>query len=429
MILLGLAITTFSFGQNNKQKFVSIDIDNFWVSYDKIIATSDSIQQYKYLKEYYLDKATDGLKSLIEAKRYTEKDFINAINKYPKFWNSIRQNTYKINDVETEIEASIQKLREVYPNLKSSTIYFSIGGFRSNGTIQGNKVLISCEMALSNKMVNTEELPESLQTFYKLFNPLDNIALLCTHEYVHTQQKMPLDNLLCNTLYEGVAEFTSCFATNKPSNTASFDFGKKNEELVKTKFIEDLFIPDRMNNWLWGQNLNELKERDLGYYIGYRICENYYAQAKDKKKAIKDMIELDYTNDKAIENFVDKSRFFSQSIKNINRNYEKLRPKVLGIVQFKNGSKNIKSGLTQITIRFSKTMSKNNTGIDFGELGENYCPKISPQGRIWSEDGKTWTFEADLKPNQRYQILISNNFRTEKGIRLKPYLIDITTTN
>jgi hypothetical protein len=49
--------------------------------------------------------------------------------------------------------------------------------------------------------------------------------------------------------------------------------------------------------------------------------------------------------------------------------------------------------------------------------------------RFFGEDGKTWTFAADLKPNQHYQIFIENNFRSENGRRLKPFLIDFKTTD
>jgi hypothetical protein len=71
---------------------------------------------------------------------------------------------------------------------------------------------------------------------------------------------------------------------------------------------------------------------------------------------------------------------------------------------------------------------KYNTGIDYGPLGQEYFPKIDTK-REFADDGKSWTFEADLKPNQQYQILISTNFRKENGIRIRPYLIDFKTAN
>ena len=35
-----------------------------------------------------------------------------------------------------------------------------------------------------------------------------------------------------------------------------------------------------------------MTKTDLGYYIGYKICESYYQSAKDKKQAIKDILEI-----------------------------------------------------------------------------------------------------------------------------------------
>ena len=414
-------------GQGSIQQFVATDIDNFWVAYKKINSTKDSVLQYQYLKELYVDKGTAGLNSLREVRRYTDKEYVDAILNYPKFWASIKANTLKVKQSYPEIAADIEKLRKAYPSLTPSTIYFSMGVFRTGGTTQANRVLIGCELSLADKKTITNELPAWRQPFYKLYNPLADLALLCTHEYIHTQQKEMVDNLQCNALREGIAEYISCLVTNKPSNTPSFEFGRANEERVKQKFIEDLFLPERMYSWMWGENRNEFKVRDLGYYIGYRICENYYQQATNKEQAIKDLIELDYSNDDALGTLIDKSAFFSKSIAKINEEYEASRPKVVSISPIINGAKDAKPGLTKITVTFSEPLNGRNTGIDFGPLGQDHCPAIKPE-RTWSADNKTWTFEADLKPGKRYQILISENFRKENGVRLKAYLIDITTT-
>ena len=37
------------------------------------------------------------------------------------------------------------------------------------------------------------------------------------------------------------------------------------------------------------------------------MCENFYNQAENKSLAIKKMIELDYTNETDVEDFVEKS--------------------------------------------------------------------------------------------------------------------------
>ncbi len=227
-------------------------------------------------------------------------------------------------------------------------------------------------------------------------------------------------------LYEGVAEFVSCKVTGKKSNSTAIEFGKANQTKVINQFVLDLFLMSNNYNWLWGANRNELKIRDLGYYIGYEICERYYTLSKDKTQAIRELIELDYTNEKEVERIVDRTKLLPKTLKELYKDYEKQRPKVVAMSPFKNGSRDVKSGLTKITINFSEPLNGHHDGIDFGDLGQEHCPKINPEKK-WSDNGKSWTFEADLKPNQHYQILISNNFRKQDGVRLKPYLIEFRT--
>lgn len=425
---LTLIITKISFGQTFQQKFVTDDIINFWNAYQKITLTKDSSQQYQFLLDDYINKGTEGLKSLIKVRHYTEKEFIDAINNYPNFWASIKENTLTVQNLITEIETDILKLKQAYPALKPSTIYFAIGAFRTGGTAQGNKVLLGSEMALADSSIVIDELPTRLKSYYKEYQPRKNLAFTCTHEYIHTQQKEMVENLLSMCLYEGVAEFIASSVTGKKSSSPAIEFGKANQDKVVKQFVADLFTMSNNYNWLWGENKNDFKVRDLGYYIGYEICERYYNSSKDKAKAIKDLIELDYTNEKQVERIVNSTHFLPKTLTELNKNYEKQRPRVISIQPFKNGSKNVKSGLTKITVTFSKPLNGYNTGIDFGPLGEEAIPKITKE-RIWAKDAKSWTFEADLKSNKHYQILISNNFRVKEGSRLKPYLIDISTTH
>ena len=428
LVIIISCLTAFSFAQKFNQTFVSTDIDNFWIAYDKIVLTKDSIKQHSLLKELYLNNGSEGLKRIMEVRNYTDKDFIDAINKYPKFWNSIRLNTLKAKSLYPKINSDIQKLKKAYPDLKPSTIYFTVGAFRTGGTTQGNKVLIGSEVSLANKSTIIDELPSWRQPFYQSQTPINEIALLCTHEYIHTQQKEIVHNLISMCLYEGVAEFISCKVTGKKSDAPAIEFGKANQKIIVEKFVSDLFIMTNNYSWLWGENRNDLKVRDLGYYIGYEICERYYNISKDKKKAIKELIELDYTNEKEVERIVDITKLLPKTLEELNNDYEKQRPTVIQITPFENGSQIVKSGLTKITIIFSEPLVKYNTGIDFGPLGQDCFPTIKPE-KFFGEDGKSWTFEADLKPNQHYQILIENNFRKENGVRLKPYLIDFKTVD
>lgn len=421
-----LIFSNFIFSQELKQEFFSQDIENFWEAYDKITSTKDTLLQQKYLKELYLDKATDGLKSLIVVRNYTQKEFLDYINNSPKFWNSIRNNTLNISKRYLEIETEVRKLKSHYPELKPMPIYFSIGAFRTGGTIYENKVLIGSELSLADENTITDELPEWRKPFYQIYkNPIQDLALLCTHEYIHTHQNRPVDNLLSNCIYEGIAEFISCEVTGKKSTTPAIEFGKANESEVVKQFVEDLFTGENVYNWMWGENQNHLKVRDLGYYIGYEIAERYYNQSSDKKKAIKDLIELDYTNENEVEKIVDATELLPKSLEELYADYENIRPKVVSVTPFKKGKK-IKPGIVQYSLTFSEEMDTNYRGFDDGPLGENHVYTF--KNIIgWSNNNKTITLEIEVKPNYKYQTLITNSFRNKRGIRLKPYLIEFET--
>lgn len=418
---------TNSFCQVLEQKIVTTDIQNFWKAYDKIVTTRDSTLQYKYLNQFYINKRSRGLKKIMTLKNYTPKKYIDAINQYPLFWQSIRQNTNNVEQKIPDIELAINKLKTFYPELKKVPIYFTIGVFRTNGTAKGKDLLIGSEMALTDSKINYSELPENLHFYYSNFTKsFETIDLLCTHEYIHTLQKEIVENLLCASIYEGVAEFISTKILGKPSNSPAIEFGKQNKEKVKSKFEEDMFNPNKINNWLWGQNRNALKERDLGYYIGYSICEINYEMAENKNKAIKEMIGLDYNNDKQISTFADRTKFFSDSLKNLESKYEKSRPMIISISQFENGSQSVNPNLKQITLNFSTSMNKEIRGFDFGPLGEKVILMVK-KVIGFSEDGKSFTYEVELKPNKRYQAMVTNRFIGTNGIPLKPFVIDVKT--
>jgi hypothetical protein len=420
-------ISGFCYGQQFRQEFIDTDIANFWRAYDKIVVEKDTVKQLQVLQREYIDKATPGLKSLMLVRRYSAKEYWDAIRKYPKFWESIRGNTMSVAKHLPEIDSDIKKLQRLYPALKPVPIYFAIGVFRTGGTAHEGKVLIGAEASLADQKAIIDELPDWRKPFYSGNNPVSGLALLCTHEYIHTQQNELVENLLSKCLYEGVAEFVSCLATGKPSAVPAIAFGKANEKTVVARFVQDMYKMTYDYDWIWGENTNDLKVRDLGYYIGYEICERYYDQATDKSKAVAELISIDYRDEAAVERIVDASKLFPKPIAQLYAAYEAQRPTVIGVSPFESGS-TIRPGFTKITVRFSEPLNGQHTSVDLGPLGQDAFPALKGD-RIWSADRKSWTIEADLKPNKKYQILISNNFRNADGTRLKPYLIEFETAN
>jgi len=112
-------------GQQKESNVITTDVDNFWIAYDLIKQESDSLKQLKLVEELYLTKGTPGLEGIIQARRYTPEEFVDMINHYPKFLESVKPNTTKAAQLSKDLEKGINKLRDIYPELKPAKIYFT----------------------------------------------------------------------------------------------------------------------------------------------------------------------------------------------------------------------------------------------------------------------------------------------------------------
>ncbi|MDA3616490.1 hypothetical protein [Polluticaenibacter yanchengensis] len=422
-LFLAIGLVSASFCQS--QRIITTDVDYFWKAYDKVSGVKDSALQASLFKTWFIDKASKGQQALFEVRNYQPEQYRNAINNYPAFWSSIRKNTLKARSFEKEIRSNIAKLKALYPPLRLSDIYFGVGVFRTNGTIKNDMVLIGTEMALSDKTVNIDNVPQHVKEFNRQNTPINDIGLLCTHEYVHTQQNLPVDNLLSYCLYEGIAEFVSTFAINKPSYAPAIRFGADNYEKVRNQFEEDIFITGRTYHWLWSSN-QIFGFRDMGYSVGYEIAQRFYRQAADKKAAIKQLIELDYTDEAEVALVVNESHYLSKPLEQLYMEFEKNRPTVLKVEPAFNDQNLVNPDTEIVTLFFSEPMDIKVRGFDFGPLGENNVLKV--QEIIgFSEDKKRFSFKVKLEPGKEYQSLATNRFMSEKGYPLKPFLIHFRT--
>ena len=411
------------------QKIIDDDIYRFWNAYDKIILEKDSVKQIDLINSLYIKNSTPGLNGIMRARNYTAEEFVYAINHYPKFWNSVRQNTLKSRQFSKEIKKGINKLRKIYPDLKPKNIYFEIGILKTNGTIIDDMALIGTEVALSDQSTITSEFDKKYPHLRSYFdtNPINNVVFLNVHEYIHTQQNTSIGNtLLAQTVLEGVAEFLAEISLNRKSPNPQINFGYKNEEEIKAEFEKEMFS-SYFGNWIWNNPNNKFGMRDLAYFVGYAICKKYYNEAVDKKKAIKEMIELNYNKENELIYFVDKIKYFTKPLSYYKTEFEKTRPKILEIKEFSNYSQSVSPKTQTITLMFSKPMNINARGFEFGPLGEKNVLRVQ-KVLGFSNDKKSFSFEVKLEPNQRYQS-IATNFRDEKNLPLTPFLIDFKTSN
>jgi hypothetical protein len=415
--------------QNRSTEFVSTtDVYRFWEAYDQIVATDDTSNQRTLLRSLYLEPGTPGLNALRERRGYTEDVYLEAIRSYPQFWASVRKNTLRSSELAGGIDAGVAKFKDLYPAMKPAQVYFTIGALYTGGTTLDSLVLIGAELALADSSVVTSELPERLgENLSRFFatNPINDVVLLNVHEFVHTQQNSNGYDLLSQCLYEGVAEFVSVLALETESAVPAVDYGQQNTEVIRTAFAKQAGSP-HWNDWLYNDFGNDFGVRDLGYYMGYAMCESYYDQAADKQAAIARMIELDYTDTTAVETFINESGYFDEPVDSLKADFERNRPYVTGIREVRAGSmESVDPGLTQLTVEFSEPMSTRFRNQRYGPLGaDGVLPVRSLQ---FSPDKQSIVIGVDLEPGRRYQLQLTDQYRSLDGRVMQPYLIDIQT--
>lgn len=314
-LLLGLMILALpGLGQGDTPDAVeSSDIDRFWSAYDRIIATPDDTERQRILERTFLAPGTAGLKAFMRAKGYDAACYLDAIKRYPKFWNSVRAGTLALKRRGDEFAPGIARFRALYPALRPAEIYFTIGCLRSSGTTLDDKVLIGAELAGGDLHTDVSELPErmsrSLGTYFRS-EPGKQLVLLNVHEYVHTQQKGPGPHLLAQAMYEGAADFVAEQITGHLPALPYTTYGPPNEAALKREFRARMHDPD-WSGWLYNGPGNAHGVGDLGYYMGYAIMRDYYRRAPDKPRALAEIIELDYRDGAAVEAFLERSGFYA----------------------------------------------------------------------------------------------------------------------
>jgi uncharacterized protein YjaZ len=117
------------------------------------------------------------------------------------------------------------------------------------------------------------------------------------HEYIHVQQFPALDDdehptLLERSLIEGGAELGAELISGEPAEVASASLRaatQGHEKEIESAFVADEDQTD-LSKWLDNSTLE--KQGDLGYWVGYRIVKSYYQHAADKRRALREIIEM-----------------------------------------------------------------------------------------------------------------------------------------
>lgn len=266
-------------------KIVTSDINNFWEMYDVYKTTGKT----EDIQKLYFDRRSAGLDAFTKVRVINAGLMEKAIKLYPEYLESIRDNTLKLSGIKEKIIGYFTELKEIYPDVYFPDVYFTMGCFNTGGTAKGRMLLIGAELMCADDNSPKDKLNNWLKGNIGNF---DNIEQIVMHESIHTMQTLKQRNLLGAAILEGACDFIASMVTGYEQNSAHYIYGSKYEKGLWREFKKEM-NGDDYSRWLYSGNNSIGRPSDLGYFIGYKICEAYYENADDKKQAVKDIIEVE----------------------------------------------------------------------------------------------------------------------------------------
>jgi hypothetical protein len=281
-------------------QLVTSDIDLFWRAYD--LAAQDTAHAEQIYQREYFDKGSVGLHDYFRYKIKTAKLFVKNQRAKAKYYRAIRPTTLRIATMTPQIRAGFVKLKELYPKARFPNVYFVIGRWNSGGTASGNGMLIGADQEVATA---TTPLGELNLWERNNIGKLSGLPVLVAHEHIHYIQKASNDpSLLHGAVLEGMADFIAELATGELFNARLHTYGRAHEKEIWADFSKEMG-GSNWKNWIANSDQETAdKPADLGYFVGYKICQSYYQEMADKKQAVHDILNI--TNYPA---FLAKSRY------------------------------------------------------------------------------------------------------------------------
>jgi uncharacterized protein YjaZ len=284
-----------------KALLVTSDIDNFWRAYDLAAKEAAPEKKREIFQREYFDKGSKGLEDFTKARIHSADALLAEIARRPLFYASIRQQTLKVSAMSGNIQTSFRNLKKLYADAVFPDVYFTIGRLTSGGTTSKNGLLIGTEMYGRSKATPTAELNNWLKEVLK---PIDALPAIVAHEIIHFQQKSTMSpKLLARSIDEGAADFIGEMIAGQTINPHLHTYGNPRERQLWEEFRQEMQAAN-YTKWLYNGGSAKDRPADLGYYMGYKICESYYKNAKDKRLAIKEILAI-----KDFDKFLQDSRY------------------------------------------------------------------------------------------------------------------------
>jgi hypothetical protein len=254
------------------------DVDLFYSIYDSAGGApgADALQRY-------IEAGSDGVRQFVPHRIKSAEALAKTIADNPTIYEKARTCMAALPAVSARLAIVFKKLAAIDPEAIFPPVTVLIGRNNSGGTTGKSGVLIGLEVVCRSDWLQT-----SIE---------DRLVHLIAHEYAHLQQfpeggedTMP-DTVLKQSLVEGVAELIAELTSGEASESHLQRWTQGRQREIGEGFLSDVDGTD-LKPWLYNGVGTPEKPGDLGYWVGYGIAKSYYTHARDKRAAIKTLLEL-----------------------------------------------------------------------------------------------------------------------------------------
>jgi hypothetical protein len=255
------------------------DVDLFYRIYD----TAGGAPSADALQHDYIDAGSDGVRQFVPDRIKSGEALAKTIADNPTVYINARACMAALPAARARLTQVFKKLAAFDPEAVFPPVTILIGRNNSGGTTGKSGVLIGLEVVCRSDWLQP--------------NIEDRLVHLIAHEYAHLQQfpkggeDAPPGSVLKQSLVEGGAELIAELTSGEASESHLQRWTKGREREIGEAFLADPDSTDR-KPWLYNGVGTPEKPGDLGYWVGYSISKSYYTHSRDKRAAMKTLLEL-----------------------------------------------------------------------------------------------------------------------------------------
>lgn len=255
------------------------DVSRFYQIYDR----ADGHPTGASLQHDYLDRGSFGLQHLGKIRNVTGDTIAQALAANPNIFADAKRCLAVLPRVRSRTITALRTLRRLYPAAEFPPVTIVVSRGKPVGVADSTGVMIGLEALCA---VN-----------YLGANVEDRFVHTITHEYIHVQQALkapalynnPKPTVLQSSIIEGAADFTAAVISGETYHSPYAPADGTQVETIERRFVAD---EDKTDLSDWIDNGTLTTPGDLGYWVGYQIVKSYYDRAGDKRKALREIIEM-----------------------------------------------------------------------------------------------------------------------------------------